>query len=456
MSEILTAAEIAVKLAMKKGFDEAEAMSTKITRRDIIYRNVIEATKTNTIAGLSVRGAVGKRIGFFSVSSLDHKDIEHAAEQALKIAKANTEDPDWNSFPRKYGKAAVEKVVDKKIEQLSAKDMVGEVRLAVDTVHDVDPALAITRGYISTAVLSNAISNSHGCKLERQETIAVSWIAVKAGGTDERGVSHEGSISRSWSGLKTARRAEDASERAIKMVKAAPIPKGKLDTVWRNDTFGSIVDAMLTRTITADAVQRNRSPWVGKIGQAIASEFVSIIDEGKMIAGVGSRHFDDEGTPQRRTPVIERGVLRSFLYDNYTGSKENRSSTGNAHRDVGGFSTPPNYMKPPIPYPNNLVVKPMSATPEEVIKETRKGLYIVETIGEWLSNPISGDLSATVASAFLIENGELGRAVKGVIVSGNFFDVLKGRMNLRANDLETAGSVYAPTTQVLDMTVAGE
>jgi PmbA protein len=113
-------------------------------------------------------------------------------------------------------------------------------------------------------------------------------------------------------------------------------------------------------------------------------------------------------------------------------------------------------MKPPVPYPNNLVVKPMSATPEEVIKETRKGLYIVETIGEWLSNPISGDLSATVSSAFLIENGELGKAVKGVIVSANFFDILKGKMDLRANDLDNAGAVYAPTTQVLEMTVAGE
>lgn len=116
----------------------------------------------------------------------------------------------------------------------------------------------------------------------------------------------------------------------------------------------------------------------------------------------------------------------------------------------------PNYTRLPSPYPNNLVVKPKSITPEEVIRETRNGIYVVETIGEWLSNPISGDVSATVSSGFLIEDGELGRTVKGVIITGNFFDILKGKMDLRANDLDISGSVYAPTTQVLDMTVAGE
>jgi predicted Zn-dependent protease len=101
-------------------------------------------------------------------------------------------------------------------------------------------------------------------------------------------------------------------------------------------------------------------------------------------------------------------------------------------------------------------LKPQTAAPEEVIKETGKGVYIVETIGEWLSNPISGDLSAAISSGFKIENGELGAAVKGGIVTANFFEILKGKMNLRANDLDSSGAVYAPTTQVLDMTIAGE
>jgi PmbA protein len=456
LTEILSAAETAVKLAMQRGFDEVEAFSTKIIKREVIYREKIEAAKTSTIAGLSIRGVLGKRIGFYSVSSLDRRDIENAIDQSLKIAKANREDADWHALPRKCEKATVQKVIDRKIESLSANDLVEQVRLAVDTVHEVEPSLVITRGYTGTGIQFNAIANSHGCKLERKETAAASWIAVKAGTAEEKGVSHEGSQSRFWKGLNTERIATTASERALKMLHARPIPNGKMNTVWRNDAFASIVDTMLARTVTADAVQRNRSPWTGKLGEIVASREVSIIDEGKMVAGMATRQFDDDGTPQKRVPVIEKGVLRSFLYDTYTANKEGRASTGNAHRDIGTFFTPPNYAKLPTPYPNNLAVEPKKNSPDEIIRETRNGLYVVEIIGEWLSNPISGEVSATLSGGFVIENGELGRAVKGIIVSSNFFDILKGKMDLRANDLDVSGSVYAPTTQVLDMTVAGE
>ncbi len=456
MTWILACAEAAVRLAMKKGFDEAEAFGTEITKREVIYRNKIEAAKTSVVAGLSVRGVLGKRIGFFSTSSLKGADIETTVEHALRIAKASDEDPDWRSLTQKYGKASVERVFDNKVDGLSAKDLIDEVRLALDTVREVDASLDVTKGYITSNVLSNAIANSHGCKLERKETFVGSWLSVKAGSSEQKGVAHEIRTSRLWRGLRTEEIARIVSERALKMVKATHLASGKMNTVWRNDAYAGTVDAVLTRTITADAVQRNRSPWVGKVGQTVASEGVSVIDEGKMMAGVGTRQFDDDGTPQERTPVIEKGVLRGFLYDNYTAGKEKRLSTGNAHRDVGTFFAPLNYTRTPSPYPNNLVVKPGDASADELIKETRNGLYIVETIGEWLSNPISGELTATVASGFLIENGELTKAVKGAIVSASLFEMLKGKMDLRANDLENSGPVYAPTTQVLDMTVAGE
>jgi PmbA protein len=455
LTEILPAAESAVRLAVKKGFDEAEAFATMITRRDIIFRNTIEATRRSTTVGLSVRGIVGRRIGFFSMSSLKHSDIEAAVDEALRIARASNEDPAWRSLPRKYGKASVQKIRDKNIEHATATDLVDEVRLAINTVHDVGSA-DITRGFLLTNVMSNALSNSHGCRLERKETLAALSLAVKAGTADKKGVSNEFSVTRLWKRFKTRHLARAVAERAVKMVDAVQIPNGKLNTVWRNDAFSSIIDAMLTRTITADAVQKNRSPWVGKIGQEVASEGVTIVDEGRLEAGIGTRQFDDDGIPQTRTPIIEKGILRGFLYDNYTASKESRLSTGNAHRDIGTFGSQPNYMKTPAPYPNNLVVEPGDATAEELIKETKNGLYVVETIGEWLSNPISGELSATLSSGFLIENGELTRAVKGVIVASNFFDILKGKMDLRADDLHSAGAVYAPTTQVNDMTVAGE
>jgi predicted Zn-dependent protease len=103
MTELTSVAQKAVNLAMRKGFDEAEAVCSKVIRREVIYRDKIEATKTNTIAGLSVRGILNKRVGFYSVSSLDPRELEKAVDQSLRIAKANQEDPDWHSLPTKYG-----------------------------------------------------------------------------------------------------------------------------------------------------------------------------------------------------------------------------------------------------------------------------------------------------------------------------------------------------------------
>ena len=258
MTNILSSAESAVKLATKKGFDEVEVFTTRTVRSEIVYGDKIEATKTNEGEGLSVRGILGRRIGFFSVSSLEPRDIEYAIDESLKIARANSEDPNWKCLTRKFGKAHVEGVVDSKIEQLSPKNLVDEVRLVLDTVHEVDKSLKVTRGYISAGVLSNAIANSHGCRLERKETLAASWISVKSGSTrDEKEVSHEVSVSRKWRGLENESLARKVCSRALKMVRAKQIPSGKVNTVWRNDAFGNMIDSMLTRTITADAVQEN-------------------------------------------------------------------------------------------------------------------------------------------------------------------------------------------------------
>ncbi|MCJ7633278.1 metallopeptidase TldD-related protein, partial [Candidatus Bathyarchaeota archaeon] len=93
---------------------------------------------------------------------------------------------------------------------------------------------------------------------------------------------------------------------------------------------------------------------------------------------------------------------------------------------------------------------------EELVEEVKRGLYLFETIGTWLSNPISGDLSATATNAFLIENGVLTKPVKGVIVSGNFFDILLGKIDVIADDIWNLGSTYSPSIRVSEMMVTGQ
>ncbi len=456
MTNLVAPCEYAVKQALKSGADEAEAFASKIVRTDLTFQDKIEAGRSNTLVGIGVRTILGKKGGFYSVSSLERKEIQNAVERSLEIAKGSQTDPEWVSLPSKIGRTTVAGTFDKRIASVTPSALVEIARKVVAELQDMGGKVSITRAYIAANTSRHAIANSHGGKAERVATSAWTWLAVRAQDGTKKAVSNESVQTRAWRSLNFIQLAKEAADRASKMLQASPIQNKKLDVVWRNDAFAGIIQIMLGRTITADAVQKKRSPWAGRVGESIASENITVVDDGLRKAGLGSRSFDDDGIPQRRTPIVDKGVLRGFLYDSYTANKEKCPSTGNAHRDIGTFGQAPNYARTPTPAPNNLIVQPGDAKGEEVIHETKDGLYVVETIGEWLSNPIGGDMSATVTNGFLIENGELTKPVKGVIVSGNFFEILKGKIDLLGKDLQNSGNAYAPTARVLSMTVAGE
>jgi PmbA protein len=110
----------------------------------------------------------------------------------------------------------------------------------------------------------------------------------------------------------------------------------------------------------------------------------------------------------------------------------------------------------PEPALSNLILEPGKASPEEMISETKNGVYVEDTIGEWLSDPVSGSLSATVTHGYLIENGKLIQPIKGVIISGNFYEILKNDIEILGNDLKNNMHCYSPTVKLAQLTIAGK
>jgi PmbA protein len=290
------------------------------------------------------------------------------------------------------------------------------------------------------------ISNSHQCGLERISSFASAQITVKAEDAGRKGQSSESVERRSWGEIDFLQLAEEVSERAVSMMDAKLVKSRKTNVIWRNKLFAKILRIMFGRTLSADSVQKNRSPWKGKIGTEISSEDFNLLDDGVKKAGMGTREFDDEGHPQQETPLITQGILRNYIYDNYTAKKEGKESTGNASRS---------YRSIPTPIVNNLTLIEGKVRLDELIQETKHGIYILEVIGDWLSNPISGDVSATVTNSYLIEEGELAHPVKGIIVSTNFFTTIKDRNTLMASDTENSGSSYSPSVKIRNVTLTG-
>jgi len=444
--KVLSLCERGVKLGEKLGASEVEAYGILDSVRELDFTDKIESTRAAVFTGLGIRLALGKRLGFYSSSQVTKRGVEQAVKRALTIAKVAQPDRDWISFPTTYGKATVANIFDRNVESVTAGTLSEKAVDVMDGVHGFDKRTTITRGSIAVSEERVAISNSYHCQLERKSTYASASVTVTAEEAGKKGQSSEALQRRAWKEIKFSELSRKASERALEMTDAKPIGSGRTNVVWRNDVFADVLGIMFGRTLSADAIQKERSPWTGKLGETIASENVTVLDEGIKDAGMGTREFDDEGHPQQDTLLITRGVLTNYLYDNYTANKDGKASTGNASRS---------YRNIPTPSVNNLILKPGTAKLEELIRDTQRGLYIQEVIGDWLSNPISGDLSATVTNGYLIEKGELTHAVKGVIVSANFFTLIQDEASLIADDIENSGSTYAPSVKMQNINIVG-
>jgi PmbA protein len=195
--------------------------------------------------------------------------------------------------------------------------------------------------------------------------------------------------------------------------------------------------------VRGDSIYRNASFLAGKLGQPVASELVTILDDGLRPGGFGSRPFDDEGVPASVTPVIERGVLRNYLLNCYAARKLNLRTTGNASRGVAG---------PPTVGPKNFYLAAGSDPPEEIVRSVRRGFYVTELIGFGV-NIVNGDYSRG-ASGMWIEGGQFAFAVEEVTIAGNLAEMLNG-IKLVGSDLEFRSALAAPTLLVEGLTVAG-
>lgn len=440
--------EVAVKKALSMGATEAEAylQKAKITR--VEFAEEIESLKTVESMGIGLRVALGKKVAIYSTSMLNENEINEAVAKAVKIARVAPEDHYWKHMNKKFGKGSAEGYYDNRLETLDYDEIVETLASAVDAMKGYDKRVKPTRGILAISISNISIANSYNENSERSETGVTVWMRTKAEEAGMKSTGNEHQEARFWKEINFENLAVKAAERAIKFLKAKPISSGKMSTIIRNQIFANILGVILSGPINADWVQKGRSPLSNKLGVQIASENINIVDDGIMRRGWRTKPFDDEGHPTQRTPIIEKGIIKNYLYNTYTALKENVESTGNAQRL--------RYWMNPQPSPSNLILKPGKASTEEMIHETKRGIYVEETIGEWLSNPISGNLNATVTHGYLVKDSELTEPVKGVVISGNFYELLKDGIEIIGNDLRNSMQNYSPTVKLAQMTIAGE
>jgi PmbA protein len=235
----------------------------------------------------------------------------------------------------------------------------------------------------------------------------------------------------------------EAARRTVATLGSRKVETQECPIVFDPEVSRSIIGTIFS-VANGSAFWRKSSYLVGKEGEAIASELVTVIDDPLIPRAPGSRPFDGDGLATRKNTVVERGVLRTVMCDVYSARKLGRASTGSSGRGVGGN---------PGPTTSNLIMQPGTMKRDELLRSTKKGLYVTSLMGMGF-NPVTGDFSRG-AAGFWIENGELTFPVSEVTIAANFDQILK-RIDAVADDLELRSSTAAPTFRVSHMTLAGK
>ena len=251
--------------------------------------------------------------------------------------------------------------------------------------------------------------------------------------------------------------AKKTAEKTIMMLEAKECPSGKMPVIIGNGFGGTLFHEACGHPLEASMVSKNLSVFSGKVGQQIASPILSAIDDGTIPNGWGSNNIDDEGNKTEKTLLIENGILKDYLIDDFNGRRMGRKGNGACRRQ--------SYKYEPTSRMSNTYICAGKSTPEEIIKATKFGLYAKSLAGGQV-NPVTGEFNFGCSEAYLVRDGKICEPVRGASVIGTGPDILMkidmiGNDLLRGQGMCGAASGFIPvdcgqpTIRVSEMTVGG-
>jgi PmbA protein len=471
--ELLEIGNKAVNQAQKLGADEAEIFLYMENQTNVEFVGGIFASRSGAVkglrgafvriagpwikkkglpkitsgikAGVGVRAIVKKAIGFSSVSSVEEKRIFEAVEEATKTAKMRPPDPNWVSLPEGKKPLGEGGVFDKKFLELDVEKLLELCADGCVIIGDFDRRIIQAIGSISAVSIAGGIVNTNGIETFDKGTAFTAFFYAKAKSGAEEVSGGDFLMSRYYTeNLQPI--AVSASKRTIESLgkKALPQKYGG-PVVFENESWNELFSVIFTSGISALNIQESRSVYKGKIGNRVADESVSILDDGTLPEGFGTTKNDDEGVPRQKTPIIEKGLLTNILYDNYTAKREKRESTGNASRQGRATAA---YANQPTIRPSNLVLLPSKGSLQDLMSELKDGVLIRGSlIGALHSNVITGDFSVTADNAFKIEDGKVAFPLKPCTVAGNLYEALN-HVTTIGSDSKSFGNFICPSVIV--------
>jgi PmbA protein len=446
MSDLEQITEDAIKLAISRGASDAECTAAEGEEfsASVRMREIEKLTDAGS-RGAGIRVMVGKRAGSSYTSDLTPEGIERMVKTALELAAITSEDP-FSGMPEEseLGSIGDLSLYDDAIARLEPAWKIEQAKRTEEVALGVDPRISNSEGASFDSYLGKRVfANSRGFMGSyRTSSCGLSVTPVaKQNGSMERDYWY--SSARAVAKMESPEVVGKlAAERALRRLNPRKVATQKVPVVFEPRTaralLGDFFDA-----VNGSAIYRGASFLAGNLEQKIASDLLTIVDDAILPGLFGSSPFDDEGVLGRRTVVVDRGVLKSFLLNSYSARKLGLKTTGNASRGLSGNAGVG---------PGNFFIEAGGIAPEKIVGGVRNGFYVTELIGT-ASNTVTGDYSSGAAGLW-IENGELAYAVSEITIAGNLKQML---MDVReiGSDLDFRGSIAAPTILIGEMTISG-
>jgi PmbA protein len=442
-------AQDVVRRAIKGGASAAECVIREGDEFSTLVRlGQVETLKQSGSKAIGIRLFNGRRAASTYSSDFSREGLDRMIKSAIELSRITSEDP-FAGIPDASQLGSLTGDLDlfyPDVYSLSGEERINYARRAEKAALDYDPRIKNSDGGSFDAATGHKImANSHGFVGEYRRSYC-SISAVPIAQTEDGAMQRDYwfSVSRNLSKLESPEHVGTvAAQRTLRRLGARRGKTKKVPVVFDPMVSTSILEHIF-EGINGDAVYRGATFLAGKLGQKIAADSVTVVDDGTIPGGFGTSPFDGEGIPTRRTVVIENGVLNSYLLNTYTAKKLGLQTTANASRGLAGT---------PGIGPGNFFVQPGKKTPQEIIAAIPDGLYVTEFLGHG-ANLVTGDYSRG-ASGLWISGGELAYPVEEITVAGNLKEMFFNISEI-GSDLEFRGSVACPTIRLDGLIVGGE
>lgn len=411
MSDILALLDTLVKKAQKMGADEIELFARNSRIKTVnLETNNLKSAVASIDEGVGIRILKNKSLGFTSVNSLKKGRIEEGMKEALAIAKI-TPPENYYYLPSKQKIKKISDLYDEAIESFTMDETIAQSNNLMETSLGIDKRITIDSGTFNVTLQENALVNSNGTNISEKKSL-FDWrlFGMAVDGDDIGSFDYSYDSVVKVKDINVEATANDFATKVIRNLGAKKTDAFEGIAVLTPEAVTDLFWLLVNSSISTN-IQAGQSFLQDKLGDKIAVDNLTIVDDGTKPNESASASFDREGVPHKKYKIIDKGVFTGVLYDSFTAHKENLTSTGHASG---------NYRNIPTIWVTNLEILPGTKSSDKIISEIDHGIIVNRISAS--PDPISGDFSASLKGAQLIKKGEITDTLKEITAVGNIFN----------------------------------